>query len=69
MSNKEGCSFCRGETSARFDGDIQMGLSIEFTENGTSIVAFGYNSSGQHKEVKLPIEYCPKCARELKKGR
>ena len=62
-----GCAFCRGETSARFDGDNQTGLTLEFTEEGTSIVAFGFNSSGKKTEVKLPIEYCPICARKLRK--
>ena len=65
--NDKGCAFCRGETSARFDGDNQTGLTLEWTENETYIVAFGFNSSGKETEVKLPIEYCPICARELKK--
>lgn len=67
-SDKEqGCPFCRGETSARFDGDNLTGLTLEFTEEQTYIVAFGFNSSGKETEAKLPIEYCPKCARKLKK--
>lgn len=61
-----GCAFCRGETSARFDKDNQTGLTLEFTENETYIVAFGFNSSGKKTEIKLPIEYCPICARKLK---
>lgn len=67
--NKEGCSFCRGENTARFDGDNLTGLTLEFNfEDGkTYIVAFGFNSSGKETEVKLPIEYCPICARKLRK--
>ena len=65
--SKEGCPFCRGENTARFDGDNLTGLTLEFTEEGTSIVAFGFNSSGKETEIKLPIEYCPICARKLRK--
>lgn len=65
--SKEGCPFCRGENTARFDGDNLTGLTLEFDfeEEQTYIVAFGFNSSGKETEVKLPIGYCPICAREL----
>ena len=59
-----GCPFCNGEQTF-FGKDSVHGLSVEFDNKGTHIVAFHKDNDGNPTAVRIKIEYCPKCGKKL----